>query len=402
VSSTPYTVSDQRKGCAIIAVVYRLTEPSSTREGGSGGPISCRFCRSGDGRIVLDLGRQPTSELFPRADDQAVDPVYPLRMWLCEGCGLAQLADDIVVPEEVLGAEPAALTAQRRDAVATVVAAGVLPAGGTAMEFPSPHGGTWLDPLAPHGFEPVPLGGQADLVVDGCFGIMHEPDQLAALRTRVDALAPGGVLVLLFHSLAAIMDGAQWNALRLGHFAYYSTPAMVGMLAELGMTVTSAHRFPLYGGTVVLTAARDGLPDATGLPRLLDAELDAGVLRADDVAKLGGSVGRTVTALRAQLEEHRAAGRRVYGYAAASRAVSLLSLVGADTTLLAGVADASVAKHGRRMPGTDVPVISPQDLVAAEPDVVLVFVSDLIEEARRALPQIEAAGGRWVDAGAGA
>ncbi|MDT7552550.1 MAG: hypothetical protein QOI16_1086, partial [Pseudonocardiales bacterium] len=146
----------------------------------------------------------------------------------------------------------------------------------------------------------------------------------------------------------------------------------------------------------------DGVPDPAGLPGLLDAELDAGVLRADAVADLGGSVGRTVTALRAQLEEHRAAGRRVYGYAAASRAVSLLCLVGADTTLLAGVADASPAKRGRRMPGTDVPVIPPEELVAAEPDVVLVFVSDLMDEVRRALPQIEAAGGMWVDAGAGA
>jgi hypothetical protein len=387
-------------------IVHRLTEPSSAPEHSSTAPIACRFCRSGEGSIVLDLGRQPTSELFPLAADpangRAVDPVYPLRMWLCAECGLAQLADDVVVPEEPLGMEPAALTEQRRDAVAAVVAAGVLPAGGTVTEYPSPHGGTWLDPLATHGFVPVPLGGHADVVVDGCFGIMHEPDQRAALRTRAEALAPGGTLVLLFHSLAAIMGGAQWNALRLGHFAYYSTPAMVEMLAELGLTVTSAHRFPLYGGTVVLTAARDGAPDATGLPELLDAELDAGVLRADAVANLGGSVGRTVTQLRAQLEEHRAAGRRVFGYAAASRAVSLLCLVGVDSTLLAGVADASQAKRGRRMPGTDVPVISPDELVAAEPDVVLVFVSDLMDEVRRALPQIEAAGGRWVDAGAGA
>ena len=129
-------------------------------------------------------------------------------MWLCAGCGLAQLADETVVPEEVLGREPAALTEQRRAAIAAVAAAGVLPpGGGTAMEFPSPHGGTWLDGLAEHGFAAVPLGGTADVVVDGCFGVMHEPDQRAALRIRVDAVAPGGTLVLIFHSLAAIIEG---------------------------------------------------------------------------------------------------------------------------------------------------------------------------------------------------
>jgi hypothetical protein len=359
---------------------------------------TCRFCGKDDGRIVLDLGHQPSSELFPAAADAGPDPVYPLRMWLCARCGLAQLADDTVVPEEVLGREPAALTEQRRAAVAAVSAAGVLPAGGTAVEFPSPHGGTWLDGLAGHGFAAVPVGERADVVVDACFGLMHEADQHAALRTRVDAVADGGTLILMFHSLAAIMDGGQWNALRLGHYAYYSTPGMVGMLAELGMHVTSAHRFPLYGGTVVLTASRSAAEEPPGLAELLAAERATGVLDADAVGALGAAVGRTVTALRARLEEHRAAGRRVYGYAAASRAVSLLCLVGADRSLLAGVADASPPKLGRRMPGTDVPVIAPDELVAAEPDVVLVFVSDVVDEVRRALPQIPA--DRWVDAGA--
>ena len=54
------------------------------------------------------------------------------------------------------------------------------------------------------------------------------------------------------------------------------------------------------------------------------------------------------------------------------------------------------------MPGTAIPVLTPAELVAARPDVVLLFVSDLMAEVRRALPEIEAAGGRWVDVGSGA
>lgn len=47
-------------------------------------------------------------------------------------------------------------------------------------------------------------------------------------------------------------------------------------------------------------------------------------------------------------------------------------------------------------------MVSPAELVAARPDVVLMFVTDLLPEMRRALPEIEAAGGRWIDAGSGA
>jgi hypothetical protein len=119
------------------------------------------------------------------------------------------------------------------------------------------------------------------------------------------------------------------------------------------------------------------------------------------VGTLQRSVARTATWLRGTLEAERAAGRRVYGYCAASRAVALLRVAGLDADLLTAVADASPDKHGRRMPGTDIPIIAPDELVAARPDVVLLFVSDLLDEVRAALPQIEAAGGTWVDAGAG-
>ena len=83
------------------------------------------------------------------------------------------------------------------------------------------------------------------------------------------------------------------------------------------------------------------------------------------------------------------------------RAVALLRVAGLDASLLTAVADASPDKQGRRMPGTDIPIIAPDALAAARPDVVLLFVSDLATEVRAVLPQIEAAGGRWVDAGAG-
>jgi SAM-dependent methyltransferase len=367
--------------------------------------VACRFCRGTAGDLVLDLADQPSSELFPRVTDPGPDPLLPLRMWLCAGCGLAQLVGADGVAEEPLGTEPAALVRQRAAALERLVADGVVPgagavARGTVAEYPSPHGGSWLPELERHGLTPVDGDGAADVVVDACFGMMHARDQRAAVAERAARLAPGGLLLLQYHCLGAIVDGLQWNALRHGHYAYYSTPALVGMLAEVGLTAVTAHRYPLYGGTVLLASTRTGHPDAA-LAEVVAREDAAGVRDAAAVAALQGSVSRTADWLRATCAAHRAAGRRVYGYCAASRAVALLRVAGLDTGLLTAVADASPDKHGRRMPGTDIPIIAPDELVAARPDVVLLFVSDLLDEVRAALPQIEAAGGSWVDAGAG-
>jgi len=50
------------------------------------------------------------------------------------------------------------------------------------------------------------------------------------------------------------------------------------------------------------------------------------------------------------------------------------------------------------MAGTDIPVAAPARLAAGKPDVVLLFVPDLLAEVRDAYPEVETAGGRWVDA----
>jgi hypothetical protein len=324
-------------------------------------------------------------------------------MWLCGRCGLAQLVADPTVPQEPRATEPAALVAQAADAVSQVAAAGLLPAGARVAEYGSPHGGSWLPLLSHRRLEPVADGGPADVVVD-CFGLMHAADQHSALAGRLTRLGAGGVLLVQYHSLATIIGCGQWNALRHGHYAYYSTEAMVAMLAAQAFCPVDAWRFDLYGGTVLLAAKR--LSEATKASSDRDgvvADLLAEDARAGvrDPAVLRGLEDRAqamATGLAEWLAAERAAGRVVLGYGAASRAVALLCRAGVDRGLLPAVADASPAKHGLRMPGTDIPVISPTVIRASPPDSVLLFVSDLRPEVTAAFPEVEARGGTWVDA----
>lgn len=360
--------------------------------------------------MVLDLGSQPAYDYFPPYEDPGPDPVYPLQMWLCSGCGLAQLLDDPIMPEAPKGTESAALAAQAVDAVNRVAAAGLLTAGARVTEYGSPHGGSWLGLLADRGLRPVDGMARADVVLD-CFGMMHAVDQAAALAKRAARLAAGGVLLLQYHSLDTIIRQGQWNALRHGHYAYYSTTALCAMLTAAGFSPRAAWRFDLYGGTVLLAATRDaddsvtsgnavaGAPNAM-LPALLAVEARTGVRDPDVLRGLQRDVRARATALHGWLAKSATAGKTVLGYGAASRAVALLRKAGVDQDLLPAVADASPAKHGLRMPGTTIPVISPAELVARRPDEVAIFVPDLMAEVRATYPEIEAGGGRWVDADA--
>ena len=368
----------------------------------------CRACGESLGALVLDLGDQPACDYFPQQGTLGSDPVYPLQMWQCSSCGLAQLLTDPTIPEEPRAKEPMALVLQAADAVERVAMAGLLPTGALVAEYGSPHGGSWLDLLAARGLAPTPPGDSADVIVD-CFGMMHAADQHAALAERTARLRPGGVLLLQYHSLNTIISRGQWNALRHGHYAYYSTSALTAMLASHGFSPRTAWKFDLYGGTVLLAAGRDSdrpgpvddaayASGADGIVRaILTEEARTGVRDPETIRGLQRDAQAHAKRLHDWLVEQRSAGNSVLGYGAASRAVALLLQAQVDRSLLPAVVDASPAKQGLRMPGTDIPIVGTEGLATRRLDAVVLFVPDLLPEVRKAFPEVEAAGARWVD-----
>jgi hypothetical protein len=350
----------------------------------------CRACGEAALVRVLDLGEVPPAKHFPLATDPVyADEVDPLAMDLCQACGLAQLADDDTVTDEPRGMEPQALLDQAEDAMNRVAAAGWL-RGYTALEFGSPHGGTWIPLLTERGF--TTATSQADVVLDS-FGIMHEPDQRSAFAQRARATAPDGVLLLQYHSLTTIVTEGQWNSLRHGHFAYYSMTALRWLLKAAGMQVVTAWEFDLYGGTVLLAAVHGdaGQPD-DAVQGILATEDALGITDPAVVGGLQRSADRHIESLLSWLTEERAAGHTIFAYGAASRAVAVFSRAGIDSELVAAVADASPVKQGRRMPTTDVPIVSPDELVAAKPDRVFLTLPDLLPEVSARFPELD---GRW-------
>lgn len=353
--------------------------------------ITCRYCGSRRLHRVLDLGSVPAADFFPLAvSPPAEDAVHPLAMALCADCALAQLEADDTDTEEPRAVEPQALRDQAADAVGRVRDAGLL-TGRTVYEFSSPHGGSWLDLVIPRGFD-FESQGPADLVLDS-FGMMHEADQAQAITTRARRTRPDGLLLLQFHSIATILELGQWNSLRHGHFAYYSLTALTRMLADAGMSAVAVWEFDLYGGTLLVAARHGAHPMPQSVRQLIDYEKISGAVDYGGLSALQQAVDAQVTRLVAWLTERRLASETVYAYGAPSRAVALFHRAGLTTEMVAAVADASRSKQGRRMPGTDIPIMSPAELLSARPDSVLLTLPDLYPEVRLRFPELE---GRWV------
>ncbi len=222
---------------------------------------------------------------------------------------------------------------------------------------------------------------------------MHDRDQAAGLRARAEALDDEGTLVLQFPSLAGTLRRREWNALRHGHFAYHSVPAARRLLADVGLSVFAARSYALYSGSVLLLASRSGggpAAEAAAVDELERSELAAGVLDPVAMGTLGAALEDDVVRLRGWVER-RPDGAWLYG--AGSRAVAVLAAAGLGPGAVAGIVDGAPAKQGRRMPGTDIPIVAPEALLAADPASILLMLPDLAEELREAWPRLA---DRWV------
>jgi hypothetical protein len=335
---------------------------------------------------VADLGDVPASDLYPPADDPGPDPRWPLTLYACPACGLVQLGPgDGPGPEAPAHVVSATARAHGAATVAEVVATQRIAPGATFREHDSGHGDTWVREWERHGLVPASASAPADLVAD-VHGLMHAPDLGAALDDRAAEVASGGALVAEFFHVRPLVEHTLVDTVRHAHFTYLSVETAARLLATRGLTVTHAVEVPSYGGSARITARRtDERPTVdASVARLVARERAAGVTTVEGVRAFGDRAAERVRELATRLTAWQEGGCRVAAYGAPSKAPVLAAVAGLDG-LVRYTVDLSTAKHGRRIPGTRIPIRPIEDLLADRPDVVLLFTWDLAEEVRAGL-----------------
>jgi len=357
--------------------------------------VTCRGCGSERVQRVVDLGPHTASDYFPPATSTAKDGRWPLELWLCHSCTLVQLGPlEPVLPEPPLAVESATSLAHAEKSVRELLATRPELVGATVAEFASHHGGSWLPSLRAAGCREAGEEQRASLVVD-VHGLAHEPALGSSLALRAERLAPGGQLLLEFHHLLPLVVECQFDTIRHGHWSYLSLGTVRRLAAPLDLHVTSVRQVPLFGGSLQVML-RHGAPNGRRVPddesvrSVLRDELAAGIDDPGPLAELQAGAFRSAAVLHDYLVDQRRQGRSVLGYGAPSKAPVLLDVSRIGPDLLPFTVDAAVGKHGRRIPGSGIPIRPVEDLRAARPDVVLVLTWDIADEV---ISQLESGGG---------
>jgi len=402
------------------------------------GPVAgCRAC---GGRLTVtmaDLGLQPASNAFIASLEDAHDEKrYPLRAKVCETCKLVQVDYD-VAPEELfarnyvyfssysddwlthakeycemarrrfgLGAESLVVELASNDGYLlknfidmgvpvlgidpsdTVAAAAEAIGVPTMVEF---FGESLAKDLAGD-------GRQADLII-GNNVLAHVP----ALNDFVAGIAlllkPKGSVTIEFPHLLELIEHVEFDTIYHEHYSYISLYAIEQVFSRHGLRIYDAEQLPTHGGSLRIFAAhsnRSDLEDSPLLRKLRAQESAAGLADLGTYLRFAERVENCRRSLLGFLAEAKREGKTVAAYGAAAKGNTLLNFCGVTPADIPQVADRNPHKQSKFLPGTHIPVVSPEARLQARQDYVLILPWNLQDEIRQQLQGITRWGGRFV------
>lgn len=395
----------------------------------------CRACRAPLTHTVADLGLSPLANSYvpPERAGQG-EMFYPLHAYVCERCWLVQL-EAFESPEHIFSdyayfsGFSAGWLRHAERYVAAMTERFALGPNSKVIEVAS-NDGYLLQYFVARGVpvlgvEPaanvaavarekgvpseVAFFGRATaerLLVEGHGAdlmaannvLAHVPDILDFVAGFRVLLKRDGAGTFEFPHLLRMIEHKQFDTIYHEHFSYLSLGVVSGILERSGLRVFDVEELPTHGGSLrVFFCHAEGRHARTPeVARVLAAERDGGLF---SIVGYGCFAEEVVDIKCASLEfliGQRRAGQRVCGYGAAAKGNTFLNYCGIGPELVQAVADRSPHKQGTLLPGSRIPVISPEAMLEMRPDYVLILPWNLKTEIMQEMGGIRAWGGRFV------
>lgn len=385
---------------------------------------ACRSCGGTLGTTFCDLGRMPLANSYlPPGANLEVEQSYPLKAVVCDECRLVQL--DTVVDAQgifsdyayfsstseswleharnysvtmirLLGLNDRSLVIEaasndgyllRNFVAAGVPCLGVEPAANIASlarESGVPTETTFLgadsaDDLLAR------LGRHADLVIANNV-LAHVPDVNDFVAGLARLAGPHGMLSIEAPHLLRMVEGVQFDTIYHEHYAYWSFLAMERLLARHGLHVARVEELPTHGGSLrVVACARSAPSTPESALAMRELELRRGLGGDAFYRGFDQRVRLVLDDFRSWMFRSREQGRRVAAYGAAAKGNTFLNAAGMEVDDILAVADRNPAKQGRLLPGSHIPVVSPEELLALVPDEILILPWNIAPEIVKSL-----------------
>lgn len=379
----------------------------------------CRVCGKTDWQDIVSFGNMPLANGFPEpATSYDDEPYYPLTLVSCRSCRLLSLT--LVVDPAVLYRNYAYVTSESkmvrdhmRYVAQTCCDRFAIPPGSLVVELGS-NVGTQLMAFRDAGMKPLGVDPAENLAeIANAAGIQTMPDffsgdtarsirdtygpaplilgrhvfahinDLADVLTGArELLSPEGVLAIEVPYGLDMLEKTEFDTIYHEHLSYFLVGTLRKLFERCGMRVFDVERLNVHGGSILIFAGLENSPWPV-------SERVTGLLALEESRSLHNDAGyhdfaARVDRIRTELPELvrglKAQGKRIAGYGASAKGNTILNVCGLGTEELDFCSDTTDLKQGKVLPGTHIPVVTPEYAKAHTPDYYLLLAWNYAEE----------------------
>lgn len=399
----------------------------------------CRYCDGPLEHLMCDLGMSPLANSYPKAEQMSEgQKAYPLKVWVCEKCFLAQL-EEFESPDEIFSdyayfssisngwvdhaRSYAHMMVDRfgfdQNSLVVEVASndGYLLQHFSAFGIPvlgiEPAANVAQYAMDKKGIETIVrfFGSQvarmlhaeercADLLI-GNNVLAHVPDIRDFVRGIKIALKPGGIFTFEFPHLMRLIAENQYDTIYHEHFSYLSLLSVERIFSRYGLEIFDVEELSTHGGSLRIFGRHAG-NDAEKMRRtgrvdaLREREKSFGLTEMGTYQAFADRTREAKRDLLSFLIDVNERGESVVCYGAAAKGVTLMNFCGLGSDMIDYVVDKSPHKQQRFIPGSNLAIHEPSRIFETRPDYVMILPWNIADEVRVEMAGIREWGGRFV------
>ena len=400
--------------------------------------MNCRHCKASLVHTFLNLGSAPPSNAYlTEIDLSRPEKYYPLKLKVCQQCWLVQ-TEDYADASELFNSEYAYFSSTSSSWVnhakhysERMIDHLKLGPDSYVIEIASNDGyllKNFVNAQIPClGIEPtvstaaaaeklgIPVlqeffgeslahriskqGKKADLII-GNNVYAHVPDINDFTRGIKILLNHGGVVTLEFPHLMRMIEGSQFDTAYHEHFSYLSAYTVNQIFKAADLKLWRIEELSTHGGSLRVFGCHyeDSREVESSVNAILDEEATRNLQNLNAYLGFQSQADKIKDNLLSFLIEQKRSGKKVAAYGAAAKGNTLLNYGGIKPDLLPYVCDAALAKQGKYMPGSHIPIKDPSMLSNDKPDYVLILPWNISNEVQQQHQELKDSGVRFVTA----
>ena len=398
--------------------------------------MDCRFCNTHIRHLFVSLGHSPLSNSYLKKDElNKMEPFYPLEVYVCEKCFLVQLEEfesprNIFSDYAYFSSYSDTWLKHVREYVNKIINRFGFHSQSFVVEIAS-NDGCLLQCFIENGIpvlgvEPaanvaevarqkgiptetiffgkeeaarlVREGKCADLLL-GNNVLAHVPDLNDFVAGLKILLKANGVITMEFPYLLRLIEETQFDTIYHEHFSYFSFQAVEKSFAAHQLTIFDVEELPTHGGSLRIYASHredntktisDHVFELRSIEKSAGYEDINHYLTFDKKVK---AVKREILNFLIQAKEKE---KTVVGYGAPAKGNTLLNYCGIRTDFIDYTVDRNVYKQGRYLPGSHIPIETPDKIKETKPDYVFILPWNLKDEIMEQMSFIRDWGGKFI------